>query len=143
MICIFDKSTTDFSGNGIGPLCPTSCEVSETLNGAYEVTMVHPLDELGKWQRIESWRILRVPVPAAMTPQVNLISQTETEIYKTNGKRPIRSTNSSKGKVLAKYKKNKEVALLEKTSSSWYKVIGPDGKQGYMQKSHLTYVRTD
>lgn len=144
MICIFDTSAADFSGNGIGPLCPSSCEVSETLNGAYEVTMVHPLDEPGKWRRIESGRILRVPVPAAMTPQVNLISQTETEIYKTNGgNRPIRSSGSSRGKVLAKYKKNKEVALIEKTSDSWYKVVGPDGKQGYMQKSHLIYARTD
>lgn len=144
MICIFDKFATDFSGNGIGPLCPSSCEVSETLNGEYELTMVHPLDELGKWQRIESGRILRVPVPSAMTPHIHLITQATTEIYKTNGSsRPIRSSTSTKGKVLAKYKKNKEVALIEKTSSTWYLVVGPDGKQGYMQKSHLTYVRTD
>ena len=144
MICIFDKFATDFSGNGIGPLCPSSCEVSETLNGEYELTMVHPLDALGKWQRIESGRILRVPVPSAMTPHVHLITQTATEIYKTNGSsRPIRSSTSTKGKVLAKYKKNKQVALIEKTSSTWYLVVGPDGKQGYMQKSHLTYVRTD
>ena len=144
MICIFDKFATDFSGNGIGPLCPSSCEVSETLNGEYELTMVHPLDALGKWQRIESGRILRVPVPSAMTPHVHLITQTATEIYKTNGSsRPIRSSTSTKGKVLAKYKKNKQVALIEKASSTWYLVIGPDGKQGYMQKSHLTYVRTD
>ena len=144
MICIFDKFATDFSGNGIGPLCPSSCEVSETLNGEYELTMVHPLDELGKWQRIESGRILRVPVPSAMTPHVHLITQAATEIYKTNGSsRPIRSSTSTKGKVLAKYKRNKQVALIEKTSSTWYLVIGPDGKQGYMQKSHLTYVRTD
>ena len=144
MICIFDKFATDFSGNGIGPLCPSSCEVSETLNGEYELTMVHPLDALGKWQRIESGRILRVPVPSAMTPHVHLITQATTEIYKTNGSsRPIRSSTSTKGKVLAKYKKNKEVALIEKTSSTWYLVVGPDGKQGYMQKSHLTYVRTD
>ena len=144
MICIFDKFATDFSGNGIGPLCPSSCEVSETLNGEYELTMVHPLDELGKWQCIESGRILRVPVPSAMTPHVHLITQATTEIYKTNGSsRPIRSSTSTKGKLLAKYKKNKEVALIEKTSSTWYLVVGPDGKQGYMQKSHLTYVRTD
>ena len=144
MICIFDKFATDFSGNGIGPLCPSSCEVSETLNGEYELTMVHPLDALGKWQRIESGRILRVPVPSAMTPHVHLITQATTEIYKTNGSsRPIRSSTSTKGKLLAKYKKNMQVALIEKTSSTWYLVIGPDGKQGYMQKSHLTYVRTD
>lgn len=144
MICIFDKFATDFSGNGIGPLCPSSCEVSETLNGEYELKMEHPLDDLGKWTRIETGRILRVPVPSALTPQVHLVSQGSTDIYKTNGSsRPIRNAPSSSGKKLAKYKKNKEVAIIQKTTSTWYEVVGPDGKRGFMQASHLTYVRTD
>lgn len=144
MICIFDAFTTDFSGNGLGTLCPVSCEVTETLNGEYELVMVHPLDEVGKWTRIDVGRILRVPVPSALTPQVNLVTQSETEIYKTNGaKRPILNAAETNAAVLAKYKKNVGVAVLEKTSDTWYKVVGPDGKQGYMQKSHLTYVRTE
>lgn len=49
LICIYDRNATDFSANGICPLCPTSCEVSETLNGEYELKMEHALDDLGKW----------------------------------------------------------------------------------------------
>ena len=144
MICIFDKFATDFSGNGIGPLCPSSCEVSETLNGEYELTMLHPLDDAGKWTRIETGRILRVPVPSAMTPRVNMLTQSSTDVYKTNAaNQPIRSSPNSSSASLARYKKNAEVVRLEETNASWYRVVGPDGKQGYMQTSHLTYVRTD
>lgn len=144
MICIFAQNETDFSGNGIGPLSPTSCEVTETLNGDYELKMEHPIDDFGKWLRIQSGRILRVPVPAAMTPQVHIISQASKDIYKTNGSsRPLRAAASASSKKLAKYKKNKEVVKIAQPASGWYEVIGPDGKRGYMQTGHLTFVRTD
>lgn len=143
MICIYDQFATDFGGHGIGPLCPTSCEVTETLNGGYEVKMVHPIDNLGKWMRIETGRILRVPVPAAMTPRVHLISQAATDVYKTNGSRALRKDPSTSAKKLATYKKNKEIIKIAQPASGWYEVIGPDGKRGYMQTGHLTFVRTD
>ena len=142
MICVFPSDAEDFTGNGAGMLIPTSCKVSETLNGEYELTMEHPLDEGHKWQRLQVGRILRVPVPAAATPQVNLISQESYQVYKTNAKnRPLRAKAKSNGKVLAKYKKGKKVIILSK-GSTWYEVTGPDGKHGYMNKSHLTYVET-
>ena len=73
MICVYAPDCTDFSTNGLGPVSPQSATVTETLNGKYELTLVHPLDEAGKWQRLAEGRILRAPVPAAMTPQVELI----------------------------------------------------------------------
>ena len=103
MICVFPWDATDFSGNGAGMLSPSLCTVTETLNGEYELTLEHPLDDGGKWQRLQEGRILRVPVPAAVTPQVRLISQESYQIYKTNGKnRPIRAKAKSNGKILAK-----------------------------------------
>lgn len=45
--------------------------MTETLNGEYELQLVHPIDETGKWQRLVEGCILRAPVPAAMTPRVN------------------------------------------------------------------------
>ena len=147
MICVYEADCIDFTNNGIGMLEPQSCEVSETLNGEYEVTLVHPLDELGKWQRLQVGRILRVPVPAAMTPQVNIVSQTTgTEIYKVATKRDplrLRSGTGTNYKILAKYKKGTEVIVLEKTTSSWYEVTCPDGKHGYMSANYLSYVRTE
>ena len=142
MICVFPSDATDFSGNGAGMLAPSSCTVTETLNGEYELTLEHPLDDGGKWQRLQEGRILRVPVPAEVTPQVKMIHQSSYDIYKTNGSsRPIRSKASSNGKVLAKYKKGKKVVVLHK-EGSWFEVTGPDGKHGYMSKSHLTFVET-
>ena len=52
MICVYDAACTDFSNNGLGPINPSSCQVTETLNGEYELTVIHPIDEIGKWQRL-------------------------------------------------------------------------------------------
>ena len=71
MICVYPADCTDFSTNGNGTLAPLSAEVTETLNGEYELTLVHPIDETGKWQQLVEGCILRAPVHAAMTPRVN------------------------------------------------------------------------
>lgn len=71
MICVYPADCTDFSTNGNGTIETTSALVTETLNGEYELTLVHPIDEAGKWQRQVEGCILRAPVPAAMTPRVN------------------------------------------------------------------------
>ena len=93
MICIYPADCTDFSSNGLGIVQPQSCTVTETLNGEWELTLVHPIDEHGRWTRLSEGNILRAPVPAAMTPQMNLVTQqyqTQTydvEIYKDVYKR--------------------------------------------------------
>ena len=43
MICVYPADCTDFSTNGNGTLAPLSAEVTETLNGEYELTLVHPI----------------------------------------------------------------------------------------------------
>ena len=128
MICVYTPDCTDFSGNGIGPVSPLSCTVTETLNGEWELTLEHPLDEAGKWRRLVEGCILRAPVPAAMTPQVSLVSQqyqTATHdvlIYKVSTNRDplrLRSGTGTKYKILGKYKKGTKVIVLDKTTSSW------------------------
>lgn len=79
MICIYPSDCTDFSNNGLGSLDPSSCEVTETLNGEYELTLVHPIDEIGKWRRLAVDRIIKAPVPNGTTPYVDL-PDTEIEI---------------------------------------------------------------
>ena len=73
MICVYESDCTDFSNNGLGAVTPMSCTVTETLNGEWELTLVHDIDEFGKWKRLSEGRILRAPVPAAMTPRVNQV----------------------------------------------------------------------
>jgi len=147
LICVYEQDCTDFSNNGISPVSPQSCTVTETLNGEWELSLVHPLDDEGKWRRLVEGCILRAPVPAAMTPQVKLAPLgSGKEIYRVSTSRDplrLRSAAGTKYKVLGKYKKGTEVVVLSTANSSWYEVYCPDGKRGYMTSQYLSYVRTE
>ena len=131
---------------------PMSCTVTETLNGEWELTLVHDIDERGKWTQLSEGCILRAPVPAAMTPSVDLVTQQyqtstyDVQIYKIttrSGPLHMRSGTGTNYKILGKYKKGREVIVLNKTTSSWYEVTAPDGKHGYMASQYLTFQRTE
>ena len=128
---------------------PMSCSVTETLNGEWELTLVHDIDERGKWTRLSEGRILRAPVPAAMTPRVNQVKLQPsggTMIYRVSTRHDplrLRSGTGTKYRILGKYKKGTQVVVLEKTTADWYEVSCPDGKRGYMAAQYLTYVRTE
>ena len=152
MICVYPADCTDFSNNGLGVVTPMSCTVTETLNGEWELTLVHDIDERGKWTRLSEGCILRAPVPAAMTPSVDLVTQQyqtstyDVQIYKIttkSGPLHLRSGTGTNYKILGKYKKGREVIVLNKTTSSWYEVTSPDGKHGYMASHYLTFQRTE
>jgi len=152
LICVYPADCRDFSNNGLGMVSPSSCTVTETLNGEWEVTLVHPIDEHGKWQKLTDGGILRVPVPAAMTPQIGLVTQKyqtntyDVEIYKVSTSSDplrLRSGTGTNYTILGKYKKGTEIIVIEKTTSSWFEVTCPDGKHGYMSSEYLTYVRTE
>lgn len=147
MICIYPADCTDFSTNGAGTLLPQSCTVTETLNGEYELTLVHSIDEHGKWRRLMEGCILRAPVPAAMTPRVQQKAQTQTggtDIYRiTGGRVNLRSGPGTGYRVLKVYKKGTEVLLQEKTNASWYEIVCPDGKRGFMSTKYLSFVRSE
>lgn len=156
MICVYSATCTDFSGNGLGVVSPQSCTVTETLNGEWELTLTHSIDEYGKWQRLTEGNILRAPVPAATTPRVQLVyagqittpgSSVSTVVYrvKTNSGDPLRlrAGASTSSAILGKYKQGTEIIVLEKATDSWYEVTCPDGKRGYMYADYLAYVRTD
>ena len=126
--------------------------MTETLNGEWELTLVHDIDERGKWTRLSEGCILRAPVPAAMTPSVDLVTQQyqtstyDVQIYKIttkSGPLHLRSGTGTNYKILGKYKKGREVIVLNKTTSSWYEVTAPDGKHGYMASQYLTFQRTE
>lgn len=68
MICIFDKNARDFRGIGLCALSPVSCELSEEINGGYEIKMVHPRDKWGKWRYIDNERIVVVDTPNGRQP---------------------------------------------------------------------------
>ena len=148
MICIFDKSATDFSGNGLGPLAPSKCEVTETLNGNWELTLTHPLDEIGKWTRLQPGRIIKAPVPAAPAyaatkPSGSAETRNVYKVSTSTGERlHLRQSPSMSAKILSRYKNGTEVSAIAE-SGSWMEVTTPDGKHGYMWAKSLTFVRTE
>ncbi len=156
MICVYPAACTDFSGNGLGVVQPQSCTATETLNGEWELTLVHPIDEYGKWTRLSEGNILRAPVPAAMTPRVQISvpgEDTRLDVYQVDTDTPEASvrggtlrlrTGPGEGySVLRQYANGTEVQVLSKTNAQWYEVVLPDGKRGYMSTAFLRYVRTE
>ena len=147
MLCVYPADCTDFSGNGLGTISPSSALVKETLNGEYELEVVHPLDDVGKWHRLVEGNIIRAPVPAGVTPQVVLSYKEYSEgkaIYRINTRRNplvLRSSTGSKYKKLGKYKKGKLVIVLEQTTPTLWEVVCQDGKRGYMPAASLAFVR--
>lgn len=91
MIRIFERTANNeqnveaadalYATNGLGMLCPTACTVSETLNGEYELYMEHPIDEQGKWKRIQRNCIVVAPVPRAPHPIMRASSIGNSPVY--------------------------------------------------------------
>lgn len=62
MVLIYEKTiTAEPTDNGLGGLIPSECKVTEDVNGQFELTMKHPMDDDGKWLKIQKWRVLWVP----------------------------------------------------------------------------------
>ena len=58
-ICVYASNETDFSHNGLRILCPTSCTITETLNGEYSLELTHPYDEWDNWKFLMEHNIIK------------------------------------------------------------------------------------
>ena len=149
---MYPADCADFSTNGNGVLTPLTAQVTETLNGEYELQLTHPIDAQGKWRRLVEGCILRAPVPAAMTPRVNFTApgdDNRTEVWRVytdfsgaetrGGTLNLRNGPGREYKVLAAYKNTSLVQVIAKTNASWYEVTAPDGKHGFMSTTYLVF----
>lgn len=55
------ESEEDFERNGDMTLLPTTCTVHTVLNGAWELELTHPIDDLGRWKYIENGAVIKTP----------------------------------------------------------------------------------
>lgn len=60
MVLVYDTKAQEFDNNGLGGVTPSSCVVSEEINGAFELELTHPIDSFGKWKRLQKNNIIRV-----------------------------------------------------------------------------------
>ena len=61
MIQIYRADNTDFSYNGDQILLPDACTLEVALNGAWELTLTHPIDEEGRYQTILENAVVKAP----------------------------------------------------------------------------------
>lgn len=61
MIQIYKSTNTNFEKNGDITLTPTSCVINSELNGAWELSLEHPIDSEGRWSYIEEECVIKVP----------------------------------------------------------------------------------
>ncbi len=62
MITIYESTQTGVPSHmGLGALTPSSCLITEDLNGQFSLAMTHPIDDNGKWLKIENGRIIKAP----------------------------------------------------------------------------------
>ena len=61
MIQIYSPDNTDYEHNGDMTLFPSSAIVHPILNGTWEVTMEHPLDDEGRWKYIVDNAVVKMP----------------------------------------------------------------------------------
>ncbi len=60
-ICVYDMVIPQdkFNTNGLAILQPTACEITEELNGMYELILEHPIDDTGKWKQLLELNIIK------------------------------------------------------------------------------------
>lgn len=61
MIQIYKPENTGYKKNGDMPLFPTTATVHAVLNGEWEATLEHPIDEDGRWKYIIEDAVVKMP----------------------------------------------------------------------------------
>ena len=62
MINIYSQNNTNYTKNGDATLIPISCELSLTINGAWELTLEHPYDEEERYKYIVEGAVIQADV---------------------------------------------------------------------------------
>ena len=152
MICIYDAKATDFSTLGLGAIEPTECTITETAGGKFEMEMVLPIADDGKWLYAIEGNIIKAPCAVRETPMVQIAGVTQQStaqkiarsIYRVNTQRNnlhLRTGPGTGYTIIGRYKKGTEVKELE-SSGNWRHVVTlTDGAEGWMASGYLAYVR--
>lgn len=61
MIQIYNPGNTDYAHNGDAVLLPTTATVHPILNGAWEASLEHPIDQGGRWRQIVNGAVVKMP----------------------------------------------------------------------------------
>lgn len=70
-IYVYDQACDDFANFGlVGALRPEKCQFEETANGLSELTIVHPIDDVGRYAALKNHNLIMAEVPVRTTPEI-------------------------------------------------------------------------
>lgn len=79
MIEVYVKGNEDYRSNGDMTLTPTTCEVELTVEGVAELTLEHPIDDLGRWEYLVTDNVIAAPTPYSKKQLFRIYDYTKTE----------------------------------------------------------------
>lgn len=79
MIEVYVKGNEDYKSNGDMTLTPTTCEVELTVEGIAELTLEHPIDDLGRWEYLVNDNVIAAPTPYSKKQLFRIYDYTKTE----------------------------------------------------------------
>lgn len=85
MICIYEKTETSFTYNGLGTLEPSYCSFSPYINDVWQLEMYLPYDPEGKYKLVENGRILKVTGIDCIQEQTSNYQLFSIETYRKEG----------------------------------------------------------
>lgn len=84
MIQIYKQNNTNYDSNGDMPLIPSDCRVNAELNGAWTISLAHPVDEEGRWKFITEGAVLKVPsFNGDQLFRLKTVTKTDTQVTAT------------------------------------------------------------
>ena len=79
MIEVYVKGNEDYESNGDMTLTPTTCEVEFSVEGIAELTLEHPIDDLGRWEYLVTDNVIAAPTPYSKKQLFRIYDYTKTE----------------------------------------------------------------
>lgn len=127
MIEVYVKGNEDYESNGDMTLTPTTCEVELTVEGIAELTLEHPIDDLGRWEYLVNDNVIAAPTPYSKKQLFRIYDYTKTETEVTAYARHI--FYDSAGEMLV------DVRPTDKTGQEALDIILSDTK--YKAKTNI------
>ncbi|MCB5937478.1 hypothetical protein LJB59_02550 [Lachnospiraceae bacterium 210521-DFI.3.107] len=79
MIEVYVKGNEDYESNGDMTLTPTTCEVELSVEGIAELTLEHPIDDLGRWEYLVNDNVIAAPTTYSKKQLFRIYDYTKTE----------------------------------------------------------------
>ena len=156
LIALYAPDAADFSTLGLGALTPSECTVTWQAAGAYELTLVQPIDETLRWAQLANGCIISAPVPVRESPLYEYgvgsgtgsgtVTRNIWQVARTSVGLYMRTGYGTSYKALRHYPNGTQVIELDRQTVGgrvWIHcttVVG--GETGYMSTKYLDLVET-